>query len=122
MNEPGKLRSALAVIMAAAILASSMPIASVRAEMVPTDRVVDRVEIDAKRAEIATFFMRAEVSGRIAKMGVTQQEADARVAGMTDAEVLQVAEKIQQLPAGQALDSGSLVVILLLIIILVLVI
>lgn len=121
MNGLRKLRAALATLVAAAMFTASMPIAVVRAEMVPTDRVVDRMTIEAKREEVATFLMREEVSRQIADMGVKREEADARVAGMTDAEILQVAGKIEQIPAGQAQGVSLTVLLLLIIIIIILV-
>lgn len=121
MRKLRKLRAALATMMAAAMFMASMPIAVVQAEMVPTDRVVDRMEIDTRRAEIASFLSREVVSRKIAAMGVTQDEAEMRVASMTDAEILQVSSRIENLPAGQAGVAEALIGAALLIFIVLLV-
>lgn len=119
MRELRKLRSAIATLLAAAMFTASMPVGMVRAEMVTTDRIIERMDMDARRAEIASFLARADVRERIAALGVAPDEAELRVAGMSDAEVLRVAQEIDSLPAGQA-QGVSLVVVLLLVIILVL--
>jgi len=121
MTLPRKLRSALATVMAAAMFVVSMPVGIVRAEMVSTDRIIERMDVDARRAEIAAFLARQDVQSQMSALGVTPDEAAERVASMSDAEVLQVAEKIDSLPAGQA-GGVSLVVVLLLIIIIILII
>ncbi len=119
MSKLRNMRSALATVLAAAMFTVSMPVGIVRAEMVKTDRIIERMEVDARRAEIAAFVARADVRERIAALGVAPDEASMRVASLSDAEVLQVAQEIENLPAGQA-GGVSLVVILLLIIIVIL--
>lgn len=114
------LRSPIAPLLAA-MLAASIPVGIVRAEMVQTDSVIRRVDVESRRAEIAAFLARGDVRDRLGVLGVAPDEAAERVASMSDAEVLQVAQEIDDLPAGQA-SGYSLVVILLLVIILVLII
>jgi hypothetical protein len=115
------LRSALATVLAAAMFNAAMPAGIVRAEMVRTDHVLERMDVDARRAEIAAFLARDDMRERIAALGVAPDEAAMRVAGLSDAEVLQVAQEIENMPAGHA-TSTSIVLILLLVIILVLII
>lgn len=119
MTRLRKLRPALAMLLAAAMFTASMPVGIVRAEMVKTDRIIERMEVDARRAEIAAFLARADVRERIAALGVSPDEAAMRVASLSDAEVLQVAQEMENLPAGQA-QGVSLVVVLLLVIIVIL--
>ena len=115
-----KMRSALASVMAAVMFVASMPFGVVRAEMVSTDRIIERMDVDARRAEIAAFLARQDVKDQISALGVAPDEAAERVASMSDAEVLQIAQKIDSLPAGQA-GGISLVVVLLLVIIIILI-
>lgn len=115
------LRPALATVLAAAMFTASMPVGIVRAEMVGTDHIIDRMDVEARRAEIAAFLARDDMRERIAALGVAPDEAAMRVASLSDAEVLQVAQEMDNLPAGQA-SGTSIVIILLLVIILVLVI
>ena len=121
MKELRNMRPALAMVLAAAMFTVSMPVDIVRAEMVKTDRIIERMEVDARRAEIAAFLARADVRERIAALGVAPDEAAMRVASLSDAEVLQVAQEMENLPAGQAQGVSLVVVLLLIIIILLLV-
>lgn len=116
-----ELRAAVAAPMAAAMLATSLPAGAARAEPVTTDQVIRRADIETGRARVAAFLARDDVRGQLVLMGVSPEEAEGRVGAMSDAEVLQVAEKIDSLPAGQA-RGGSIVLVLLLVIILILVI
>ena len=114
-----RLRSAIATLVAASMFAAAMPVGHVRAEMIGTDRIIERMDLDARRAEISAFLAREDVRERLAALGVAAAEAESRVDSLSDAEVLQLAQDIENLPAGQ--DQGyTLVVILLLVIILVL--
>ncbi|MEX0731970.1 MAG: PA2779 family protein [Aquisalimonadaceae bacterium] len=69
----------------------------------------------ADRAEILSLLDRDEVRDKLVKYGVSAEEAAERVAGLTDAEALELAQRIEQLPAG-----GSAVTILLVVILLIL--
>lgn len=120
MTLPRKMRSALATVLVAAMFVSSMPVGIVRAEMVRTDRIIERMEVDARRAEIASFLARRDVQDQMSALGVAPDEAAMRVASLSDAEVLQVAQEIDSMPAGQA-GGFSLVVVLLLVIIIILI-
>ena len=114
-------RTCVSGFLAAAMFATSLPAGVARAELVTTERVVDRAVVESGRARISAFLARDDVRGRVVGLGVSLDEAERRVASMSDAEVLQVAGEIGDLPAGQARGT-SIVLILLLVIILVLVI
>ena len=114
-------RTCVSGFLAAAMFVTSVPIGVARAELVTTDRVVDRAVAESERARISAFLARDDVRGRVVGMGVPLDEAERRVASMSDAEVLQVAGEIGDLPAGQA-PGTSIVLVLLLVIILILVI
>jgi hypothetical protein len=119
MRKLRKIQPVLATVLAAAMFTASMPVGIVRAEMVKTDRIIERMDADARRAEIAALLARTDMRERVAALGVAPDEAAMRVASLSDAEVLQVAQEMDNLPAGRA-GSFSLVVILLLVIILIL--
>lgn len=88
--------------MAALMLAISLPIGAAQAALVTTDQVVEKSGIEADRARVAAFVAREDVRREMQTMGVDPDEAAARVALMTDAEVQQMAAKIDELPAGQS--------------------
>ena len=115
------MRAAIAAPLAAAMFVVSLPLGAARAGLVTTDQIIDKAAVESGRAEISAFLARDDVRGQFVAMGVAPEEADRRVASMSDAEVVQVAEQIGNLPAGQA-RGVSIVVVLLLVIILILVI
>jgi len=110
----------LALPMAALMMAVSMPLGAVQAALISTDRVIDKSEIAADRAQVAAFLARDDVRRHLQTMGVTPDEAAARIAVMSDTEVRQVAARIDELPAGQdvagALISAALIIFLVLLV------
>ena len=112
------LRAAIAAPLAAAMVVLYLPVGAARAALVTTDEVMDKAAAESRRVEISAFLARDDIRGRFVAMGVTSEEAERRVAGMSDAEILQISQRIDDLPAGQA-STNSIVLILLLVIILV---
>ena len=72
------------------------------------------------RETLRQFMAREDVRSAIVAQGVAPAEADARLNSLTDAEVIQLADQINQLPAGG--DVLGLAIAVLVIVILVLVI
>lgn len=73
------------------------------AVIVPTDAFVTTQETqfaDANRARVNSFFSRADVQLAMVQQGVEQGAAAARVNAMSDAEIAQLADKIDTAPAG----------------------
>jgi hypothetical protein len=66
------------------------------------------------------FMVRQDVRSAIVSQGLDPLEADARVNSLSDAEIIQLADQIDQLPAGG--EALGLLVTVLVIVILVLVI
>lgn len=70
--------------------------APVQAAMLPTEVALATPE----RAQIASFLDREEVRSQLQAHGVNPADVKARVAALTDAEVMQLAGQIESLPAG----------------------
>lgn len=104
--------------MAVLMMAASMPIGVARAALVTTDWVIDNSEIEANRALVVAFLAREDVRREIQEMGVNPDEAAARVALMSDAEVRQTAARIDQLPAGQGVAEALIGAVVLIFIVL----
>jgi hypothetical protein len=102
----------------AAAGAAVMPRA--QAAMIGTDEAQGTTTIQFERDRVKALLARPEVAKQLGDFGVAPQDAAARVDAMSDAEVLALAGRIDQLIAGGALSNNELVVILLLVIILVL--
>ncbi len=92
----------IALPLAVFMLVVSMPIGMVNAALVTTDQVIDKAGIEADRAVVATYMARQEVRRQFEEMGIDPDEAASRVNGLSDAEIQQVAARIDEMPAGQA--------------------
>ncbi len=110
----------VALPLAALMMAVSMPLGAAQAALVSTDQVIDKSEVAADRARVVAFFAREDVRREMQAMGVNPGEANARLAVMTDAEVQQMAARIDRLPAGQgvaeALISAALIIFIVLLV------
>ena len=90
------------------------------AALVETETILEMSRGEEARATLKQFMARQDVRSAIVSQGVDPQEADARINSLTDAEVIQLADQIDQLPAAG--DALGLLIAVLIIVILVLVI
>ncbi len=108
----------VARLMAAVMIVVSLPIGYAQAGMVTTDQVLDAAELQQTREEIIQFLDREDVRQQMEALGVDPDEASARAANMTDAEVMEIAGQLEQLPAGQDALGAILGAILIIFVIL----
>ena len=92
---------AVALPMAAVMFLISLPIGTARAALVGTESVVEQAAAQDERARVAAFVQREDVRRQMAALGVDPDEAAARVAGLSDAEIHEIAGRLDALPAGQ---------------------
>jgi hypothetical protein len=119
MND--RLRLTVSRLFAAFLLGVALGCGSAYAEIVGTDEAAASMEPaapDADREKLRAFMERPEVAKQLQKMGVSPEEAKARVGAMSDAEVRLVAGKLDLLPAGGRISNTELVIIILLAVIL----
>jgi hypothetical protein len=119
MND--RLRLTVSRLFAASLLGVALGCGSAYAEIVGTDEAAASMEPaapDADREKLRAFMERPEVAKQLQKMGVSPEEAKARVGAMSDAEVRLVAGKLDLLPAGGRISNTELVIIILLAVIL----
>ena len=88
-------------LLVAVMVVVSLPVGYAQAGMVTTDQVLDAAELEQTREEIIQFLARDDVRQQLEALGVDPDEASERAANMTDAEVMQIAGQLEQLPAGQ---------------------
>ena len=103
-------------------LAAAILMPRAYAEMIPTPQGDQSVQPAGERAAVKGMLARPEVVREMEKMGIPPEKAAARVDAMTDAEVSQLAGRLNALPAGGALSTQDwliiIVIILLILIIL----
>lgn len=90
---------------------------SVQAAMISTEQVVTVAAAQQNRAKIAATFARADVQAELQKMGISTEEANARVAALTDAETASIAHRVDSMPAGGDGIVGALIFIFVLLLV-----
>src|SRR5436190_1548021 len=90
------------------------------AGVVSTEDAANAAQAAKAREEVKALAQRPELAAQLKALGVAPDQAAARVDAMTDAEVLTIANKLGDLPAGGRLSDNELILVILLIIILVL--
>jgi hypothetical protein len=101
---------AIALTIAAALFVTSLPISAARAGLVTTEQLVEAKSAATDRERLAAILMRDDVRAQMEALGVDRDEAIARLASLSDQEVQQIAGQVDELPAGQNLLVGILVV------------
>lgn len=97
-----RLRRGVALMLAATMLVVSMPLGAARAALVSTEQMLDARSGAADRAQVQAFLGRADVRAQMVALGVDPDEAAARVAALSDAQVREIASQLDRLPAGQS--------------------
>lgn len=98
MRTPSSFRKFAALALAASLLGGQL--APVHAGMIGTSEVLAAEQARADRANLAALLEREDLRRQFAAMGVDAEAAKQRVAGLTDAEVARINQRIAELPAG----------------------
>jgi hypothetical protein len=120
MHPIRKKAQPVAMLMIILTLLLSVPYQAAFAALVETETMLDMSRGQEARETLKQFMARKDVRAAIISQGVDPSEADARLNSLSDAEVIQLANQIDQLPAGA--DALGLLVTVLVVVILVLVI
>lgn len=83
------------------------------ADVVTTEQLAESSALEMKRNQLGTFMARADVRQQLLGFGVSEQAVDQRIDSLTDAEVLQIHDQIQDLPAGEGLLGGIIAIIVI---------
>ncbi len=82
------------------MLLMSMPVQTLQASMIGTETVLILSKAQNMRENLHKFLERKDVQGMMMAQGISPIEATARVDCLSDAEVMQIADKMDQLPSG----------------------
>lgn|SRR5690242_2654213 len=93
--------------------ALALPLQSAQAELISTDEVAPHAGIQEQRDKVRAFLSRTDAQQNLVALGVKPELAKQRVDALTDAEVMNLAGKIDSLPAGGALSNHELILIVL---------
>ena len=78
----------------------TLPLQTVCAAMVGTETVLTTTQTQTARENLIRFLEREDIKAEMTAQGIHSLEAKARVDSLSDAEVMQIAKKMDQLPAG----------------------
>lgn len=120
MNTHSTYFRALALSIAVVFGVMTLQASQVSAAMIGTERVIEQTQVDEARATVDSFMTREDVKGQMESFGVDPGEAQARVDTLSDREVVDLAQRIDEAPAGQGVVGpiiGAAVLIFLVLLI-----
>jgi hypothetical protein len=94
---------------AVTMLLMSLPVQTVRAAMIKTETVLTLSTVNDVRENLNQFLKREDVQAIMTAQGISPAEAKARVDSLSDDEIMQIADKMDQLPAGGTSAFGVIV-------------
>ena len=100
MRRIKRVEKSVSILMALLMLMISAPVSSVFAAMIGTEALLVNPDTSDARDQLRSFLDRKDVQAELTARGIDPAEAKARVDSLSDAEVMQIADKIDGLPAG----------------------
>lgn len=115
-----KLYRYLSPLLIAALVLGSLPVAAAPASsgsgLITTQEAVNAERSQADRERIHEILARDEVQEQLVAQGVDPTEVEARVAALSDAEAAQMADQLEQLPAGASVVGALFAVFVILLV------
>ncbi len=112
--------SFISLFMATMMLLIAIPYQPLLAAMVPTEATIYQIKAQDARDHLKTLISKNDIKKSLISQGIDPMEAKARVDSLSDSEVIEVADKIEQLPVGGgafgAIIAASVIVFLVLLI------
>lgn len=107
-----KTKTALACVLALQITAVGT---MAQAQMITTDTAIERAAPQMDRSSLMAELQKDEVRSEIVRLGVSPEEAEARLAALSDAEVKAMLTEIDEKRAGAGIAEtiGTIFIILL---------
>lgn len=102
-------------MLAVSLLGAS--VAPAQAAMLGTAQLIAAEQGSPDRARLAALLQREDLQRQLTAMGVDVQQAQDRVAGLTEAEIAELNQRIGALPAGGDSILGVFVLLLLILVI-----
>lgn len=100
--QPRLFKRFVAVALAALMVVNALPIGVVKAGLITTDQVLAETTAKDDQARLEQFLSRDDVRQQMVMLGVDPAEAEGRVASLSDAEIAQIAGRLDELPAGES--------------------
>jgi hypothetical protein len=100
MHRIKRVEKSISILMTLILVLIFAPVHSVLAAMVETEAMLINQDTQNARDQLRSFLDRKEVQSQLTARGIDPAEAKARIDSLSDAEVMQIADQIDQLPAG----------------------
>lgn len=115
------IRAYLSTLLIAALVITSLPVAAAPAaspstDLVSTQSVLANDSGQTDRERIHQLLNRADIQEALVEQGVDLDEVDARVAALSDAEAQQMANQLEELPAGAGVIGALFAVFVILLV------
>jgi len=112
--------SLISLFMTTIMLLIATPYQTLLAAMVPTEATIYQIKAQGARDHLKTLISKNDIKKSLICQGIDPIKAKARVDSLSDSEVIEVADKIEKLPAGGgafgAVIAASVIVFLVLLI------
>lgn len=120
MNIVLAIRRPLAILLVLTFVSLTIVGTQAQAALVGTSQILDQGYQEVDRDCLRAFFDRAEVRDQLEAFGVDSDIAKARIDSLTNEEVANIADRLDQLPAGgngfETLVGAALLVFIILLI------
>ncbi|GAA0569228.1 hypothetical protein GCM10008997_17450 [Halomonas salifodinae] len=110
---------ALSPLLILCLVLGSLPVAaapSPASGLITTQEALSQDQVSADRERINEILARQDVQDQLVAQGVDPAEVEARVAALSDAEVRQMADQLEQLPAGASVVGALFAVFVILLV------
>ncbi len=114
-----QLRRTLSLLLIAALVLGSLPVAAAPAPadgMVTTQDALAAERAQGDRERIHAVLAREDVREQLVAQGVDPAEVEARVAALSDAEAAQMADRLDEMPAGASVVGALFAVFVILLV------
>ena len=113
-----KMSKPTAIFLTFYMLMLACPYQSALAAMIGTESIINVDRNQSPRDYLNDLLAREDIQAALVSQGIDPQEAQARIDGLSDAEVNDIVNKLDQLPAGGFLGTLLIVVALVFIVLL----
>jgi hypothetical protein len=114
-----KLSKPTAIFLSFYMLMLVCPYQSVWAAMIGTESVLNVDRDQSPRDYLNTLLARKDIQAALVSRGIDPQEAQTRIDSLSDAEVNDIVNKLDQLPAGGVLGTILIIAFLVFVILLI---
>ena len=117
MRITAKLKKTCIMTMAGVFLTASFQ-TPVIAAMVSSDQLASQAQLQSQRDQVRSLMSRDDVRQAMLGYGVSSDDIDTRINNLTESELLQIQDRLAQLPAGGDGVLGAVVLIFVILILL----